>query len=415
MNTAKSFEISKHIVLDAYKRVKSNKGGAGVDGVDFVKFEENLKGNLYKIWNRMSSGSYIPPAVRIVEIPKVTGGVRKLGIPTISDRIAQMVAKIYFEPLVAPYFHQDSYGYRPNKSALDAVGKTRQRCWKYNWVIDLDIKGFFDNLDHELVMRAVRKHTDSQWIQLYIERWLKAPAQMQDGTIITREKGTPQGGVISPLISNLFLHYGFDKWMERNYPENPFERYADDAVVHCKTKEEAQMLKEAIATRLLECGLELHAGKTKVAYCKDDDRPVKSEINSFDFLGYTFRPRKVKAREGRYFTGFNPAISNSAAKAIRKRIKGWKFHRWTEQSIEGLAQICRRVIQGWINYYGKYYKSEIYSVLQYLDGKLLQWTKNKYKRLKGSTVKASELLLKIAKSNPNLFPHWQQTMKTIRR
>ena len=205
MNTAKSFELSKHIVLDAYKRVKSNKGGAGVDGVDFVKFEENLKGNLYKIWNRMSSGSYIPPAVRIVEIPKVTGGVRKLGIPTISDRIAQMVAKIYFEPLVEPYFHQDSYGYRPNKSALDAVGKTRQRCWKYNWVIDLDIKGFFDNLDHELVMRAVRKHTDSQWIQLYIERWLKAPAQMQDGTIITREKGTPQGGVISPLISKFIF------------------------------------------------------------------------------------------------------------------------------------------------------------------------------------------------------------------
>jgi len=415
MNTAKSFEISKHIVLDAYKRVKSNKGGAGVDGVDFVKFEENLKGNLYKIWNRMSSGSYIPPAVRIVEIPKVTGGVRKLGIPTISDRIAQMVAKIYFEPLVAPYFHQDSYGYRPNKSALDAVGKTRQRCWKYNWVIDLDIKGFFDNLDHELVMRAVRKHTDSQWIQLYIERWLKAPAQMQDGTIIIREKGTPQGGVISPLISNLFLHYGFDKWMERNYPENPFERYADDAVVHCKTKEEAQKLKEAIATRLLECGLELHAGKTKIAYCKDDDRPGKSKINSFDFLGYTFRARKVKARGGRYFTGFNPAISNSSAKAIRKRIKGWKFHRWTDKSISELAQICRRVIQGWINYYGKYYKSEIYSVLQYLDGKLLQWTKSKYKRLKGSTVKASELLLKIAKSNPYLFPHWQRTIKTIRR
>ncbi len=247
-----------------------------------------------------------------------------------------MVAKIYIEPLVDPYFHQDSYGYRPNKSALDAVGKTRQRCWKYYWVIDLDIKGFFDNLDHELVMRAVRKHTDSQWLQLYIERWLKAPAQMQDGTIINREKGTPQGGVISPLISNLFLHYGFDKWMERNYPENTFESYADDAVVHCKTKEEAQMLKEAIATRLLECGLELHAGKTKVAYCKDDDRPAKSEINSFDFLEYTFRPRKVKAREGRYFTGFNPAISNSAAKAIRKRIKGW------------------------INYYGKYYKSKIY-------------------------------------------------------
>lgn len=240
MHTAKPFEISKQTVLEAYKRVKANKGAPGVDGVDFKKFEEGLKGNLYKIWNRMSSGTYFPPAVRIVEIPKGTGGTRKLGVPTISDRVAQMVAKIYFEPLVEPYFHRDSYGYRPNKSALDAVGKARQRCWQYSWVIDLDIKGFFDNLDHNLVMRAVSKHTDCKWLRLYIERWLKAPAQMKDGTSISREKGTPQGGVISPLIANLFLHYAFDKWMERNFPGNPFERYADDAVVHCNTKEEAE-------------------------------------------------------------------------------------------------------------------------------------------------------------------------------
>jgi len=230
MHTAKPFEISKHVVLEAYKRVKANKGAPGVDGVDFKDFEEDLKGNLYKLWNRMSSGTYFPPAVRIVEIPKGTGGTRKLGVPTISDRVAQMVAKIYFEPMVEPYFHQDSYGYRPNKSALDAVGKTRQRCWEYSWVIDLDIKGFFDNLDHDLVMRAVCKHTDYKWLLLYLERWLKAPAQRQDGTSITREKGTPQGGVISPLIANLFLHYAFDKWMERNFSENPFERYADDSV-----------------------------------------------------------------------------------------------------------------------------------------------------------------------------------------
>lgn len=411
MHTAKSFKISKHIVLEAYKRVKTNKGAPGVDGVDFKNFEKDLKSNLYKIWNRMSSGTYFPQAVRIVEIPKGTGGTRKLGVPTISDRVAQMVAKIYFEPMVEPSFHQDSYGYRPNKSALSAVGKARQRCWQYDWVIDLDIKGFFDNLDHDLVMRAVSKHTGCKWLLLYIERWLKAPTQMQDGTSISREKGTPQGGVISPLIANLFLHYAFDKWMERNFPDNPFERYADDAVVHCKTKEEAEARKEAISSRLLECGLELHSQKTKIAYCKDDDRPGKHDIENFDFLGYTFRPRKVKVGSVRYFTGFNPAISNSAKKAIRKRIKGWKFHRWTDKSIGELAAICRSVINGWINYYGKYYKSELYSVLHYLDLKLIRWVKSKYKRLKGSTIKSCELLRKIAKSNPYLFPHWQRAMK----
>ena len=411
MHTAKPFEISKHRILDAYKRVKANKGAPGVDGVDLNSFEENLKDNLYKLWNRLSSGSYFPPAVRIVEIPKGDGGTRQLGIPTVSDRVAQMVAKMYFEPLVEPYFHQDSYGYRPNKSALGAVGKTRQRCWQYNWVIDLDIKGFFDNLDHDLVMRAVCKHTDCKWLLLYIERWLKAPAQMEDGTFISRDKGVPQGGVISPLISNLFLHYAFDKWMERNFPGNPFERYADDVVVHCKTKEDAERLKEAIAERLLNCGLELHPQKTKLAYCKDDNRPERHDIESFDFLGYTFRARKIKSGRGRYFTGFNPAISKKAAKAIRKRIKAWKFHRWTDKNIHELAAISRSVIKGWENYYGKYYKSEFYSVLRYLDLKLIAWAKRKYKRLKKSTFKACVLIRKMAESNPNLFVHWQRVTK----
>ena len=218
MHTTKSFEISKQVVWSAYKRVKANKGAAGVDAVTMTRFEEDLKGNLYKLWNRLSSGCYFPPAVKVVAIPKATGGVRQLGIPTVSDRIAQMVVKMYFEPRVEPVFHQDSYGYRPNKSALGAVGKARQRCWQHDWVVDLDIKGFFDNLDHDLVMRAVLKHSDNKWVPLYIERWLKAPAQMEDGSIVPRNKGTAQGGVISPLISNLFLHYAFDKWMERNFP-----------------------------------------------------------------------------------------------------------------------------------------------------------------------------------------------------
>ncbi len=411
MHTAKPFEISKHTVWEAYKRVKANKGAPGVDGVAIEGFEKDLKDNLYKIWNRLSSGSYFPPAVLIVEIPKGNGGTRKLGIPTISDRVAQMVAKMYLEPRVELCFHPDSYGYRPNKSALDAVGKARQRCWRYNWVIDLDIKGFFDNLDHELVMKAVRKHTDCKWLLLSIERWLKAAGQMDDGTRVAREMGTPQGGVISPLLANLFLHYAFDKWMEKYFPKNPFERYADDVVVHCKTKEEAERLKEAISVRLSDCKLELHEQKTKVAYCKDDDRPGSHDFESFDFLGYTFRARKVKAREGRYFTGFNPAISNKAAKAIRKRIRRWKFHRWTDKSVHELAAISRSVLRGWENYYGKYYKSAFYAVLRYLDEKLIIWAKGKYKRLKGSTVRAAELIRQIAKSNPNLFPHWHRTTK----
>ena len=409
MHTTKSFEISKQVVWSAYKRVKANKGAAGVDAVTMTRFEEDLKGNLYKLWNRLSSGCYFPPAVKVVAIPKATGGVRQLGIPTVSDRIAQMVVKMYFEPRVEPVFHQDSYGYRPNKSALGAVGKARQRCWQHDWVVDLDIKGFFDNLDHDLVMRAVLKHSDNKWVPLYIERWLKAPAQMEDGSIVPRNKGTAQGGVISPLISNLFLHYAFDKWMERNFPENPFERYADDMLIHCKTKEEALKLNQAIGVRLLVCGLELHPEKTKIVYCKDDDRPGKYDNESFDFLGYTFRARKVKARSGRYFTGFNPAISQKASKAIRKRIKGWKFHRWTDKTIFEMAAISRSILRGWENYYGKYYKSAFYSVLRYLDIKLITWVKRKYKRLKGSTRRAAMWLRKVAKCNQNLFPHWCRT------
>lgn len=406
MHTAKPFEISKQVVWEAYKRVKSNKGACGVDDETISDFEKDLKNNLYKLWNRLSSGSYFPPPVRQVEIPKATGGTRKLGVPTVRDRIAQMVAKIHFEPEIESYFHEDSYGYRPNKSALDAVGKARQRCWQYNWVIDLDIKGFFDNLDHDLVMKAVRKHTENKWLLIYIERWLKASVQMQDGTLITRVRGTPQGGVISPLIANLFLHYAFDKWMERTNPGNPFERYADDVIVHCGTKEEAEKLLQAISTRLLECGLELHPVKTKIVYCKDDDRTGKYDNESFDFLGYTFRARKIKFRE-KYFTGFNPAISNKAAKMIRQKMRSWKFHRWTDKNLDDLALICRPMLRGWINYYGRFYKSRLYEVLRHLDNILKRWAIKKYRKMKGSVIKASEWLRRIAKCNPSLFPHWR--------
>jgi len=266
MSKIKPFSISKKVVWEAYKQVKSNKGAAGVDDESIEDFEENVEDNLYKIWNRMSSGSYFPPPVRVVEIPKSDGKKRKLGIPTVSDRIAQMVVKIYLEPELEPCFHPDSYGYRPGKSAIQAVGVTRQRCWRYDWIVDLDIKGFFDNLGHKWLMKLLRKHTDREWIHLYVERWLKAPAQSRDGTLSNRNIGTPQGGVISPLLANLFLHYAFDEWMQRNYSSILFERYADDIVVHCRSEKQARWIKAMIEKRLVQFGLELHPEKTKIVY-----------------------------------------------------------------------------------------------------------------------------------------------------
>jgi RNA-directed DNA polymerase len=308
MKESKPYAISERIVREAYRVVKSNKGAAGIDGESIAEFERNLENNLYKIWNRMSSGSYFPPPVRAVEIPKPNGrGVRILGVPTVADRVAQTVVKLYMEPGVEKVFHRDSYGYRPGRSALDAVGVCRERCWKRDWVIDLDIRAFFDTLDHELVMRAVRRHTDLGWILLYVERWLKAPLQREDGTLETRERGSPQGSAISPLLANLFMHYAFDLWMERTYAAVLFERYCDDVVVHCRTRRQAEEVLDAIVRRLAECRLEVNLEKTRIVYCTDDNRKGSSEHERFDFLGYTFRPRQCKgAGKNRYFVGFTP-------------------------------------------------------------------------------------------------------------
>ena len=407
MIKAKPFGISKRVVFEAYLRVKANKGGAGVDEESIADFEKDLKNNLYKIWNRMSSGSYFPPAVRLVAIAKKDGGQRKLGVPTVSDRIAQMVAKMYFEPEVDPYFHPDSYGYRPGKSAIEAVGVARKRCWRYNWAVDLDIKGFFDNIDHELLMRAVRKHTDSKWLLLYIERWLKAPVQAEDGTLDSREKGSPQGSVISPLLANLFLHYAFDEWMRRNYDSIPFERYADDILVHCKSEKQARWIKTVIEERLKQCRLELHPEKTKIVYCKDSSRKGNYPDVKFDFLGYTFRPRRSKDRYGRFFVSFLPAVSDEAAKSIRRTIRGWRIHRMTEKSIEDLACMFNPVIRGWINYYSQFYKSALYPILKQLNHALQRWAYRKYKKLHGRKRKALDLLQRIAKQMPHMFVHWR--------
>ena len=320
--TNKPFNIDKRLVYEAYKAVKSNRGAAGVDEQTIEQFEAELAGNLYKIWNRMSSGSYFPPPVRAVAIPKKSGGERILGVPTVADRVAQMVVKQVIEPILDPIFLADSYGYRPRKSALDAVGVTRKRCWKFNWVLEFDIKGLFDNIDHELLLRAVQKHITCKWALLYIERWLKASMVKEDGTTIERSRGTPQGGVVSPILANLFMHYTFDFWMARTHPNLPWCRYADDGLVHCRTEQEAEALKAALQARLTECHLEMHPTKTKIVYCKDGKRKGKYANVKFDFLGYCFRPRLVRRfRDNSLFGGFSPAVSPSAMKAMRTTIR----------------------------------------------------------------------------------------------
>lgn len=404
----KQFVISKQLVVAAYKLVKANAGAAGVDQQTLQDFDLNLKDNLYKIWNRMSSGNYFPPAVRAVPIPKKTGGERILGIPTVSDRIAQMVVKLTFEPLVEPHLHPDSYGYRPSRSALDAVGVTRQRCWKYDWVLEFDIKGLFDNIDHDLLMKAVRKHTDNRWVILYIERWLKAPMQMPDGTSTARTKGVPQGGVISPVLSNLFLHYTFDMFMSRNFPTVKWCRYADDGVVHCKTESEALHIRDVLEKRFNECQLELHPEKTKIIYCKDGKRKGEYPNTCFTFLGYDFRRRMtVNSRNGSRFLNFTPAVSKSALKSMRSKIRGYKIRRRSQYKLEDIAKQLNPILNGWFTYYGRYTPSAMRGFQSYFDSKLVSWAMRKYKKLRGRKVRASHFIKAIKEENPNLFTHWR--------
>ncbi len=311
MTKMKSFTISKQMVWAAFKAVKGNKGAPGVDGQTIEEFEEDLENNLYRIWNRLSSGAYFPPPVLRVEIPKRGGGVRKLGIPTVGDRVAQAVVKMYLEPLVERTFHPDSYGYRPGRSAHQAIEQARHRCWKHDWVLDLDIRSFFDSIDHALMMRAVKRFTDCRWVLLYVERWLKADVQLSCGRVEKRHRGTPQGGVVSPVLANMFLHLAFDQWMAENFADVPFERYADDVVVHCRSKVQAEFMRDQIARRLQQCGLQLHAQKTRVVCCRPSIH--SSAAKSFDFLGFTFQPRVAKNKAGRLFTTFGPAIQQDCS------------------------------------------------------------------------------------------------------
>ena len=370
-----------------------------------------MKDNLYKLWNRLSSGSYHPPAVRGVSIPKKSGGERLLGIPTVADRVAQTVVRNRFEPLVEPYFLPDSYGYRPHKSALDAVAITRQRCWKYDWVLEFDIKGLFDHIRHDLLMVAVRKHTDISWLCLYIERWLSVPIVTVNGERQVRTKGTPQGGVISPVLANLFLHYVFDKWMQKQFPELKWCRYADDGLVHCRSETEAKQLLQSLKQRFESCSLELHPEKTRIAYCKDGERREKHPHFQFDFLGYTFRPRFVKNRyKNSLFVSFTPAVSKTAQKAMRFKIRKLGIRMRTDLNIAQLAGWLNPMLRGWLNYYGHFRRSELYKVFRQLNKALVRWARRKYKALRKYKTRASVFIERIAKNNPGLFAHWRVGM-----
>jgi group II intron reverse transcriptase/maturase len=405
----KSFEIPKMLVWEAYLKVKANRGAAGVDRQSLADFAQDEKKNLYKIWNRMSSGTYFPPPVRAVEIPKAGGDVRVLGVPTVADRIAQTVVAMTLEPEVEKMFHPDSYGYRPGRSALDAVEMCRKRCWQSQWVIDIDIQKFFDTVPHNPILRAVGKHTDKPWVLLYVQRWLTAPIQHADGSLVTPDRGTPQGSAISPLLSNLFMHYAFDDWLARMHPMIRFERYCDDAIVHCVSEKQAHYIQRSIKERFARLGLALHPEKTKVVHCVQEDRTRDRRYGvEFTFLGYTFRPRYARLRDGRWKSGFLPAVSKSAKKAMAATIRGWRLGRRTDLSFSEVAAMINRVVAGWINYYGRFYKSLLISFLaERINSHLVRWAMRKFKHLHRSSAKTRRRIAQIATEYRGMFVHWR--------
>jgi group II intron reverse transcriptase/maturase len=407
--SGKPFDISKWSVQEAWEKVKANQGGPGVDRESLEVFERDLRDNLYKIWNRMSSGTYFPPPVKAVEIPK-KGGVRVLGVPTVADRVAQTVVAQVVEVEAERVFHRDSYGYRPGRSALDAVGVCRKRCWRYDWVVEFDIRKFFDTVPHDLVEKALASVCDVRWVGLYVKRWLVAPLAMPDGSIQARDRGTPQGSAVSPVLANLFLHYAFDAWMVREFPGCPFERYADDAVVHCASLEEAQRVLAAIGVRMRQVGLELHPDKTRIVYCKDKNRRGSYEHTSFTFLGYTFRPRKAHDRSGRAFCAFLPAVSKDALVRMGAVVRGWALHQRTALSADDLARWINPVVRGWMQYYGAFYRSALHPLLERINAYVMRWSRKKYKRLRGFR-KALLAWEEAVKLRPRFFAHWQWTTR----
>ena len=405
----KPFQIPKQLVWEAYKQVKANKGAAGVDGQSIEDFEKDLRNNLYKIWNRMSSGTYFPPPVRAVEIPKPHGGgTRMLGIPTVADRVAQTAAALALEPRTESIFHDDSYGYRPGRSPLMAVAKCRERCWKKDWVIDLDVRKFFDSVDHDLMVKAVEANItqEQRWVVLYVRRWLKAPVLMPDGRLAERDRGTPQGSAVSPVLANLFMHYAFDSWLEREFPAVEFERFADDAVVHCATERQARQVLAALGQRMTEVGLALHPEKTRLVYCKDRKRRLDHEHTSFTFLGYTFRARKAPTRDGRsMFTAFLPAVSRDALKKMGGEVRRWRINLRTTSDLGELAEWMNPVIRGWMTYFGKFYRTELDGLLRRINTYLVRWARRKFRRLR-AFKRAKRWWNGLLRRQPALLAHW---------
>lgn len=408
-NETKSIPISRPMIWEAYKKVRSNQGSAGVDQISMDEFDADRSKHLYKLWNRMASGSYFPPPVKEVEVPKKDGKVRKLGIPTIGDRVAQMAVKDYLESRFEQIFSPHSYGYRPKRNAHQALESVRENCRKTDWVIDLDIKGFFDNIDHNKLMLAVEKHVPEKWCIMYILRWLQMPVLIKSGELIQKQgKGTPQGGVISPLLANLFLHYAMDMWLEQTHPTVSYVRYADDAILHCRNKVQGEDVLKTLKERMLNCGLELHPEKTKLVYCKDYRREENHEMVKFDFLGYSFQPRSTKSkRTGNLFVGFDCAISISSKKRIADKMKELDIVHLTHKSIVGVAIYLDPFIRGWVNYYGRFRIGALKPIFQQLRNRLVMWARKRYKRYKTSLNRAFDWLNRIKEQFPNLFYHWK--------
>ncbi|MFE6548232.1 group II intron reverse transcriptase/maturase [Streptomyces sp. NPDC057746] len=410
---AKPFDISKWEVKEAWEEVRANRGAPGVDGQTLDDFEKDLKNNLYKVWNRMSSGSYFPPPVRAVPIPKPRGGgTRMLGIPAVADRVAQTVVARHLMRRVEPVFHPDSFGYRPGRSALDAVGKCRERCWKRDWVVEFDITKFFASVPWDLLVKAVEAHTDAVWVKLYMRRWLAAPLAMPDGSLLERERGTPQGAPVSSVLANLFLHYAFDTWMAREFPAVWFERYADDAVLHCVSERQAHQVLAALTDRMAEAGLRLHPAKTRIVYCRDGDRRGSYEHTAFTFLGYTFRARRSRTRHGRQFLSFDPAVSKDALKKMGREVRSWHLHTRSDLSFNELARKINPVVAGWLNYYGRFRPWELHSLVMRINACLVRWIRQKYKRL-AAKRKAIAKMQEIAQRYPRMFTHWRLTADAV--
>jgi group II intron reverse transcriptase/maturase len=402
----KTIAISKAQVEEAYQQVKRNKGAPGYDHQSLLHFEAQKEKELYKIWNRLSSGSYFPPPLRTVMIPKASGAKRPLGIPTVGDRVAQMVIKTLLDPYLEPLFHPDSYGYRPKKSAHQALAITRSRCWKQDWILDLDIRAFFEQVNHLLLNKMLQHYVSEVWILRYLQRWIQAPVEQAQGVLACPLQGLPQGGVISPLLANLYLHVTLDSWLRKHFPHVKFARYADDMVLHLSSEHEAQALLQAIRKRLAQAKLSLNESKTHIVYCKDSSRKGNYPTIQFDFLGYTFRPRAAKDKQGKGFTSFLPALSPKARKTMNLKMKQWNSRQKTPLSLEAVAQYWNPILRGWITYYGKFYPSALHWLKERMDELLVRWMRAKYKRFRYRPTRAFQWLKFLRQRQANLFVYW---------